>query len=274
VRGWLTPPSRGDVVVEGSVDATPERRDTDAMKSRAAADPRVPPTEDPEIVEVAPVSTKSLEALALSVGHAVNNPLAVVLTNLDLAADLLRDEAKDPRAKTREALELLSDARLAAERVHGVVLRLTATTFPTQAPPPDREPTLAVAEPVADATSVKLRVLVVDDDTMVGKALRRSLRDYDVVVLDSAKGALARVTAGERFDVLFCDLMMPGMTGMDLHEELVLAAPDQAERMVFITGGAVTTRARDFVATVPNEVLEKPFDVQRLREIVRGRARR
>jgi CheY-like chemotaxis protein len=75
-----------------------------------------------------------------------------------------------------------------------------------------------------------------------------------------------------RVDVLFCDLMMPEMTGMDLHAEIVRVAPDQAERMVFLTGGAVTTRARDFVAAVPNPVIDKPFDVKRLREIVRSRA--
>jgi len=86
-----------------------------------------------------------------------------------------------------------------------------------------------------------------------------------------AKGALERVTAGERFDVIFCDLMMPEMTGMDLHEEIQRVAPNQVERMVFMTGGAVTTRARDFVATVPNPVIDKPFDTKMLREMIRAR---
>lgn len=66
--------------------------------------------------------------------------------------------------------------------------------------------------------------------------------------------------------------MMPVMTGMDLHEEILSVAPDQAERMVFMTGGAVTPRARDFVATVPNPVLDKPFDMKALREMIRRRA--
>ncbi len=107
---------------------------------------------------------------------------------------------------------------------------------------------------------------------MVGNALKRSLRDYDVVALDDARGALARFVAGERFDVIFCDLMMPEMTGMDLHEEVLRVAQDQAERMVFMTGGAITTRARDFVAASPNPVLDKPFDVKVLREMIRARA--
>jgi CheY-like chemotaxis protein len=252
------------------------------MKSRASADPiepdrpapeELPPGQLPELAEVAPVSSKSLEALALSVGHDVNNPLAALFTNLDLAVALLRQELLDPKGRTGEALGLLAEVKQAAERVHAVALRLRATALPTQAPPPPhQEPALSVAEPVTEP-SRKLRVLVVDDDVMVGQALRRCLRDYDVVALDSGQGALQRMATGERFDVIFCDLMMPGMTGMDLHEELLRVAPDQAERMVFVTGGAVTTRARDFVATVPNEVLDKPFDVKRLREIVRGRTR-
>jgi len=143
--------------------------------------------------------------------------------------------------------------------------------LPTQALLQAPAPTFSGAEPASNASRPKVRILVVDDDVMVGNSLRRSLRDYDVVVLDSAKGALARLAAGERFDVLFCDLMMPEMTGMDLHEEVRRVAPDQAGRMVFMTGGAVTTRARDFVATVPNPVIDKPFDVNVLRELIQNR---
>lgn len=221
--------------------------------------------------EAGPVSAVSLDALAVRVGHAVNNPLGALLANLDLAVERLRAAGQEPAARIEEAILLLAEARLAGERIHTVVGRLGSPSAPTEAPPPPRDTALSVEEP-ATSSHRKVRVLIVDDDAMVGNSLRRSLRDYDVVLLDNAKGALARVAAGERFDVLFCDLMMPEMTGMDLHEEVLRVAPDQAERMVFLTGGAVTTRARDFVEAVPNLVLDKPFDVQRLREIVRSRA--
>jgi hypothetical protein len=49
------------------------------------------------------------------------------------------------------------------------------------------------------------------------------------------------------------------MTGMDLYEELSRIAPDQAQRMVFFTGGAFTDRAREFLKGVPNPCIEKPF---------------
>ena len=66
---------------------------------------------------------------------------------------------------------------------------------------------------------------------------------------------------------------MPGMSGMDLHAELSKTAPDQAERMCFLTGGAFTPRAMAFVAEVPDRLLEKPFDPEALLGLVRERLR-
>ena len=63
--------------------------------------------------------------------------------------------------------------------------------------------------------------------------------------------------------------MMPEMTGMDLHCALALAAPDQAERMVLVTGGAFTEAARAFLARVPNDRLEKPFIASELDAVAR-----
>ncbi|MBA2539641.1 MAG: response regulator [Deltaproteobacteria bacterium] len=114
------------------------------------------------------------------------------------------------------------------------------------------------------------RVLVVDDDVKVGKALSRILaRDHDVEFVSEGRLALERIRAGERFDVFFCDLMMPDLTGMDIHRELAKIAPDQLDRMVLITGGAFTPGARQFLDTVTNERMDKPFDTQNVRALVR-----
>ena len=78
---------------------------------------------------------------------------------------------------------------------------------------------------------------------------------------------------GEHVDVIFCDLMMPVMTGMVLHEEQIRTAPHQAEQMVFVTGGAFTLAAREFLEAVPNLRIEKPFDWDALKAIIRTRAR-
>ena len=118
------------------------------------------------------------------------------------------------------------------------------------------------------------RVLVVDDEPMIATAIGRTLAfDHEVVVSADAADALEKILSGERFDVVLCDLMMPQMTGMDLHAALSENAPDQAERMVFLSGGAFTAAARAFLDEVPNERLEKPFDTQQLSAIVNDRMR-
>jgi CheY-like chemotaxis protein len=98
-------------------------------------------------------------------------------------------------------------------------------------------------------------------------------REHDVVCEVRASDALARFERGERFDVVLCDLMMPEMNGIELHARLSALAPDQADAMVFATGGAFTTRAREFVEAVPNAVVEKPFDSAQLLKLIRTRVR-
>jgi CheY-like chemotaxis protein len=118
------------------------------------------------------------------------------------------------------------------------------------------------------------RVLVVDDEPMIAAAIGRTLGlDHDVVLTSAASAALQRISQGEEFDVILCDLMMPQMTGMDLYGELRRVKPAQAERMVFLSGGAFTAAARDFLDDVPNQRLEKPFDARQLLALVNDRAR-
>jgi CheY-like chemotaxis protein/two-component sensor histidine kinase len=115
------------------------------------------------------------------------------------------------------------------------------------------------------------QVLVVDDEPAIGAAIRRILAaEHDVTVLTSAPRALETVARGARFDVILCDLMMPHMTGMELHARIAALAPDQAERMVLLTGGAFTASANQFLDRVPNARVEKPFDPASLRALVRG----
>jgi PAS domain S-box-containing protein len=120
----------------------------------------------------------------------------------------------------------------------------------------------------------RARLLIVDDERLVGEAIERSLsEDNDVEVVTDAKQALEKISAGGRYDVILCDLLMPVMTGMDLYAEVVRAAPKLAGRIVFMTGGAFTPRARAFLASVGNPCLEKPLDMSKLRSFL-ARARR
>jgi DNA-binding NtrC family response regulator len=113
------------------------------------------------------------------------------------------------------------------------------------------------------------RILLVEDDALVARAVRRTLaRDHDVVFVETGRAALEAI-GREKFDLVISDLMMPEMTGMDLHEELSRTHPEIAKRMVFLSGGAFTDAAREFLRRVPNPQIEKPFDPQQLRDLLR-----
>jgi signal transduction histidine kinase len=129
-------------------------------------------------------------------------------------------------------------------------------------------------EPPSSFATRRGRVLVVDDEPMIATAIGRTLAlEHDVVVASAATNALERIQKGEEFDVILCDLMMPQMTGMDLYDELVRTVPSQADRMVFLSGGAFTAAARTFLDDVPNQRLEKPFDTRQLLALVNDRTR-
>jgi CheY-like chemotaxis protein len=83
-----------------------------------------------------------------------------------------------------------------------------------------------------------------------------------------AREALERIHAGTRYDALICDLMMPEMTGMDLAQRLGDEQHELSGRMVFLTGGAFTDRARTFVALTKAPVVEKPFEHAQLKQSV------
>jgi len=150
---------------------------------------------------------------------------------------------------------------------------LFRVTLPMASGKQEREPR---STPAQSAAVERGRVLVVDDDPLVSSALRRTLaRDHEVEVVVSSRRALELLTSPQGgFDVILCDLMMPEMTGMELHAQLVAASPDLARRMVFITGGAYTPAAREFLERVDNPRVEKPFDPEKLREQVQEWVRR
>jgi signal transduction histidine kinase len=137
------------------------------------------------------------------------------------------------------------------------------TTFRVTLPSTPQSPTLFESStdlaPFSDV--VRSRILVVDDEVMITNAIRRIVAtSHDVVVVFRAQEALQRVKSGERFDVILCDLLMPEMTGINLYHALVEVAPDQADRMVFMTGGTFTADATAFLDARLDRVLEKPFD--------------
>lgn len=82
------------------------------------------------------------------------------------------------------------------------------------------------------------RILVVDDDPALLAVIKRILVvTGEVTVLDSARAVSALIERGERFDLILSDVVMRQLTGAELHDQLHRTSPDQARRMMFMSGG-------------------------------------
>ncbi len=116
------------------------------------------------------------------------------------------------------------------------------------------------------------RVLVVDDEALVAASVRRALAgDHEVTTVVGGREALDHLAASAEYDVVVSDLLMPGVTGIDLWKALRERAPGLADRMIFLTGGAFTPASSEFVEAHREACLPKPFELGRLRELVRSR---
>jgi DNA-binding NtrC family response regulator len=104
------------------------------------------------------------------------------------------------------------------------------------------------------------RVLIIEDEAPLRNILRRVLSsEHEVITLARAQDALDRITAGERFDLILCNLTLPGVTGMDFHRHVSQIAPELVNRTVFTSGGAHTDEAVAFIKRSDIRHIEKPF---------------
>jgi len=146
------------------------------------------------------------------------------------------------------------------------------TTVRVALPPCAEETASASApdEPHPDpaAPGERRRILILDDDRPVAAAIALELAAHDVVVAESGREALQILSHDKDFDVILCDLMMPEISGIDVYEALRLIAPALLDRVVLMTGGAFTARARQFVSEVDALLIEKPFHPGQLHEVV------
>jgi CheY-like chemotaxis protein len=133
--------------------------------------------------------------------------------------------------------------------------------------PPAVEATASILTPVPMPSAAPVRVLIIDDEPAVAAALGRMLEGHRVEVAHGGTLGLEMLLRGPGYDVIFCDLLMPERTGMDVYAEATAHNPALASRFIFMTGGGFTPRAREFIASGQHRVLDKPFergDVHRL----------
>jgi PAS domain S-box-containing protein len=156
--------------------------------------------------------------------------------------------------------EITAESEIGRGTIFRITLPTCARMIPSRA---------ATPFPFAAPAAPRVRVLVVDDELPVASMLSKLLADeHEVRITTSGREALELLQT-DPFDVVLCDLLMPGMSGMDLHRQLAERSPGLENRIVFMTGGAFTPRAGEFLATVGNPRIEKPFDLNEVRRLVR-----
>lgn len=138
---------------------------------------------------------------------------------------------------------------------------MTPEQIAQHSPRPEPTPVEAMAPVLSER-----RVLIIDDEESIRRALVRLLvREWQVVEAGSGSEALEVLDRDDAFDAVLCDLMMPGMDGMAFFDRVTQEHPRIAGRILFITGGAVTPGARQFVDGLPaDRIVTKPFDTHQL----------
>ena len=116
------------------------------------------------------------------------------------------------------------------------------------------------------------RLFVIDDEPSIRAAIRRFLtrRGWDVEEAEDGRKAmdmLLRSVPGY-YDVVMCDLRMPHCSGVELHDALLERRPDLVQRLVFSTGDVASADASAFLANSGRPVIEKPFELARLEEML------
>jgi CheY-like chemotaxis protein len=152
---------------------------------------------------------------------------------------------------------------LSARSTLGVGTTMTVTL-------PHADHGVAAAAPVVEPVAVayRARVLVIDDEPLIAQSLQKALSRHHVVVASRAREALARIAQGETFDIILCDLMMPDVSGIDVYEYFVREHPAIAERVIFMTGGAFTPKANQFLSSISNERIDKPFSLAQINKLI------
>lgn len=143
------------------------------------------------------------------------------------------------------------------------------TTFSVMLPIDAADQDTPATEQPTGHTTGQRRLAIIDDEPLLLDTFTRHLGDdHQLHRFEAPQDFMDELERGERFDLIFCDLMMPGLSGMEIYEVIRQQYPDLLDRMVFMSGGATTPKARDFIDTVVPILLSKPFDFDTVRELI------
>ncbi|MFL5812829.1 MAG: response regulator [Bdellovibrionia bacterium] len=121
----------------------------------------------------------------------------------------------------------------------------------------------------SSSTLKRSKIVIIDDEALLAETLGCWLEnDHDVSVFSDSVAAFSALKTMDRCDVIFCDLMMPKMNGMEIYKQLSKEGKGLEKRMVFMTGGAFIPSTIEFLEKVPNHQLEKPFTMQAVNSVI------
>ncbi len=105
----------------------------------------------------------------------------------------------------------------------------------------------------------RARVVLIDDDELVLRGMRRLLREHhNVEAFGEGEKALAYLRENQDVDIILCDLMMPRMTGADVYLALQAEFPELCSRIWFISGGTFSAQLSEFATIMSERILAKP----------------
>ena len=166
--------------------------------------------------------------------------------------------------------------RIEVENVPGGGACFTVTLPVGHLPPAPATP-VASAGMGAGAAIRPSTVLIIDDEPSVRMAIRRWFERQGWTVDEAVDGVqglalLLSAPSEETYGLVLCDLRMPGMSGIELHERLAEQRPGMLTRIIYATGDTASPETAAFLARVDRPVLEKPFELAQLAAVVEATA--
>lgn len=148
--------------------------------------------------------------------------------------------------------------------------------FTLRLPPADADadaPAPARTISQAPESAITGRVLIIDDEPAVALTISRILREHEITTVADGRQAVAMIAAGTSYDLIFCDLMMPCISGIEVYQSILATSPAQASKIVFMTGGAFTAASKAFLEEPSRVHVTKPFLPTTIRAIAAARLR-
>jgi signal transduction histidine kinase/CheY-like chemotaxis protein len=158
--------------------------------------------------------------------------------------------------------EIQVESEIGVGSTFRVLLPLGSAPSSPSTPPPPPTP-----------SPPRARILVIDDEPNLAMTLAHLLDEHSVEVALGGASALEKLAEDAEFDLILCDLMMPGTNGMDVYASAIAVFPFLASRFVFMTGGAFTPRAKAFLAETSLPRLEKPFRIEAVTALLEQKKR-